>query len=131
MNKYEANALHQKMRKTKQYGKHIVDEELSVEGLDKVNSFKPEINVHSVCVGHDHYFLNRNPHLSFTYRGKMSIEDVLNHISKIKDTKVEYVRIRNYPTMRLMHIFHINFTYKKENFLDEVYESFKELKSIN
>ncbi len=124
MNKYEAYQLHQKTRKTKQYNGHIVDEELSEDGLDKVNSFKPEINVHSVCIGH--YYTHEFPSLSFKYKGKKSIIDVYIQLSKIKDTEIIHRKIN--MMLRTMNIFHIKYKCKKEDFLDEIYENFKEIR---
>ncbi len=62
-----------------------VDKELDLRILDNMNANK-NIEVESVCSGH----AGESPTVGFNYKGKRSISDVKNVLTKIPDTNVTY-----------------------------------------
>ncbi len=63
----------------------LVDKELDTQLLDNINANK-NIEVENVCSGH----IGESPTVGFNYKGKRSISDVKNILTKIPNISVTY-----------------------------------------
>lgn len=70
---------------TKDGDKFLVDKELDVRLLDKINANK-NIELENVCSGHN----KEPPKLGFNYIGKQSISNIKEILSKLPDSEITY-----------------------------------------